>query len=111
MLGSAVFKPRQSPPRPPAPPEEPEEPEETRPTNVTSVLKRAAVFFPAAAQLPLHAYLVLSADPEKAPRQWNRHTQAFVPVISVPFDEDRLLARVADAEGRLRSLPFLTLAV
>jgi DNA-binding NtrC family response regulator len=54
--------------------------------------------------LPRHAYLLLSTEPEKAPQQWNPHTQAVVPVISMPFDLELLLEQVAAAEDRLKSL-------
>jgi DNA-binding NtrC family response regulator len=59
----------------------------------------------AAAELPRHAYLVLSTRPEEAPAQWNPHTQAYVPVVPMPFDMDVLLAQVAEAVVRLQSVP------
>jgi hypothetical protein len=46
---------------------------------------------PLGGTLPPHAYLLLSTQPEKA-QLWNSHTQAFVPVVSMPFDVDELLA-------------------
>jgi DNA-binding NtrC family response regulator len=51
--------------------------------------------------LPPHAYLLLTTDPRKAPLKWNPHTQAFVPVLPMPFDVDLLLAHVDDAMSRL----------
>jgi DNA-binding NtrC family response regulator len=59
----------------------------------------------AVAELPRHAYLVLSTHPEEAPAQWNPHMQAYVPVVPMPFDMDILLAQVAEAVARLQSVP------
>ena len=61
----------------------------------------------AAPQLPPHAYLILSTETEQAPWQWNPHTRAFVPVLSIPVDMQLLLATIADGIGRLYSVPYL----
>jgi DNA-binding NtrC family response regulator len=61
----------------------------------------------AAPQLPPHAYLIVSTETEQAPWQWNPHTQAFVPVLSVPVDVHLLLATIADGVGRLYGVPYL----
>jgi len=58
-------------------------------------------------QLPPHAYLILSADSQQAPRQWNPHTHAFVPVLEVPVDVKLLLATIANGAERLYSIPYL----
>lgn len=52
--------------------------------------------------LPRHAYILLSSQPQRAPWQWNPHTQAFVPIVPLPFDLKLLLTRVAEAVRRLR---------
>lgn len=54
-----------------------------------------------AGSLPPHAYLLLSTYPQAAPSVRNPHTNHAVPVLSVPDDVDTLLARVAEAAGRL----------
>ncbi len=61
----------------------------------------------AAPQLPPHAYLVVSTETQRAPRQWNPHTRAFVPVLAAPVDVQLLLAAIADGVGRLYSVPYL----
>jgi CheY-like chemotaxis protein len=58
-------------------------------------------------QLPPHAYLILSADSQQAPRQWNPHTSDFVPVLEVPVDVQLLLATIANGAERLYSIPYL----
>lgn len=55
-----------------------------------------------ARSLPLHAYVLLSSQPQQALELWNPHTQAFVPVVPLPFDSKLLLTRVAEAARRLR---------
>ena len=55
------------------------------------------------ADLPPHAYIILSTEPEKAPQQWNPYAQAVIPVISMPFNLHVLLEQVAAAEDRLKS--------
>jgi CheY-like chemotaxis protein len=62
----------------------------------------------AAPQLPPHAYLILSTEAQRAPRQWNPHTRALVPVLEVPVNVQLLLAAIADVEGRLYTVPYLT---
>jgi DNA-binding NtrC family response regulator len=52
-------------------------------------------------ELPPHAYVLLSTDRRKAPLKWNPYTQAFVPVLPMPFDVDLLVAQVDDAVSRL----------
>ena len=61
----------------------------------------------AAPELPPHAYLMVSTEPQRAPRQWNPHTRAFVPILAVPVDVQLLLAAIADGVGRLYSVPYL----
>jgi DNA-binding NtrC family response regulator len=61
--------------------------------------------------LPPHAYVLLSTRAQQAPWQWNPHTEAFVPVVPMPFDVDRLLAQVADTVGQIQLLPSLMTAV
>ena len=52
--------------------------------------------------LPRHAYVLLSSQPRQEPSQWNSYTQAFVPVVPLPFDMKLLLTRVAEAVRRMR---------
>ncbi len=52
--------------------------------------------------LPPHAYLLLSTYPRAAPSAHNPHTKRTVPVVAVPDDVETLLARVAEAAGRLK---------
>jgi CheY-like chemotaxis protein len=61
----------------------------------------------AAPHMPPHAYLIVSTETQHAPRQWNPHTRAFVPVLSVPVDAQLLLATIADGAGRLYGVPYL----
>jgi DNA-binding NtrC family response regulator len=61
----------------------------------------------AAPELPPHAYLILTTEPQGAPRQWNPHTRAFVPVLAIPVDAQFLLATIAEVIGRLYSVPYL----
>src|SRR5579859_6984919 len=53
--------------------------------------------------LPPHAYLLLSTHPQAAPSVHNPHTKRTVPVVAVPDDVETLLARVAEAVGRLEA--------
>ena len=57
------------------------------------------------------APFIVLLEEGRAPRQWNPHTQAFVPIVPMPFDIDGLLTAVADAAGRLGALPSLLPAV
>lgn len=55
-------------------------------------------------RLPPHVYVLLSREPREAPRRWNPHTQAFVPVVPMPFELDELLEQVAAAVTQLPTL-------
>ncbi len=57
----------------------------------------AAHLLPRVAQLPPHAYLLLSTLPARAPIVWNPHTSRPIPVVPAPFDLDGLLAEIDGA--------------
>ncbi|HEX8996827.1 MAG TPA: hypothetical protein VF812_12425 [Ktedonobacterales bacterium] len=54
-----------------------------------------------AGNLPPHAYLILSTNPEQAPHVRNPHTGRIAPVVSTPCDIQTLITQVNKAARRL----------
>jgi DNA-binding NtrC family response regulator len=64
----------------------------------------AAALLARIAQLPPHAYVLLSARPALAPAVWNPHTHHDVPVVPAPCDLDKLRAQLETVVARVAQM-------